>query len=194
MQAKHWRAMTGQDQYLAEVFPEPPLTAFKRQKNLRGILIRSKVPEPQSKNPERNIKGRKKCGKAVQACPYILEGKTVKVNSKNTWYLNKKLSCENSNIIYMIQCTKEFCKEPRYIGESGRPLKYRLADHRGYVTNGITKLATGAHFNTIGHSLSHMKVTILEQVKIRSSEYRKERERYHINKFNTYYKGMNRQM
>ena len=34
IQAKHWRSMTNQDQYLAKVFPEPPLTAFKRQKNL----------------------------------------------------------------------------------------------------------------------------------------------------------------
>ena len=31
--AKHWRSMTGSDQYLKEVFPEPPLTAFKIQDN-----------------------------------------------------------------------------------------------------------------------------------------------------------------
>ena len=30
IQAKHWRAMVSQDNYLAEVFPEPPLTGFKR--------------------------------------------------------------------------------------------------------------------------------------------------------------------
>ena len=30
IQAKHWRAMTLQNQYLSEVFPNPPLTAFKR--------------------------------------------------------------------------------------------------------------------------------------------------------------------
>ena len=29
IQTKHWRSMTNQDQYLAEVFPEPPLTAHK---------------------------------------------------------------------------------------------------------------------------------------------------------------------
>ena len=99
-------------------------------------------------------------------------------------------TCENSNIIYMIQCTKEHCIENQYIGESGRPLKYRLADHCGYVTNLATKIATGAHFNSLGHSLSNMKVTIIE-LKKRCTEYRKQREKYHINKFNSFYRGVN---
>ena len=134
----------------------------------------------------------KKCGKSCSSCPYILEGKSIKINQNKTWKLNKSLSCENNNIIYLIQCNKEFCKESRYIGETGRPLKYRFSDHRGYVTNNVTKQATGAHFTQAGHSLSNMKVSILEQVKIRSIEYRKEREKYFINIFNTFHSGMNR--
>ena len=30
--AKHWRSMTTEDSYLKEVFPEPPLTAYRKQK------------------------------------------------------------------------------------------------------------------------------------------------------------------
>ena len=30
IQAKHWRAMVSQNQYLAEVFKQPPLTAYRR--------------------------------------------------------------------------------------------------------------------------------------------------------------------
>ena len=40
---KHWRVMT-QYPKLKEVFPDPPLIAYKRQKNLRQVLIRAKVP------------------------------------------------------------------------------------------------------------------------------------------------------
>ena len=29
LQAKHWRTMTSRNKYLKEVFPSPPLTAFK---------------------------------------------------------------------------------------------------------------------------------------------------------------------
>ena len=46
---KHWRVMT-QDPYLKEVFPEPPMVAFRRAKNLKDILIKAKVPPCQRKN------------------------------------------------------------------------------------------------------------------------------------------------
>ena len=41
---KHYRVMT-QDPKMKEVFPEPPIIAYKRQKNLREALIRAKVPQ-----------------------------------------------------------------------------------------------------------------------------------------------------
>ena len=41
---KHWRTMT-QDPRLKEVFPAPPLEAFKRPQNIKEKLIRSKVPQ-----------------------------------------------------------------------------------------------------------------------------------------------------
>ena len=83
--------------------------------------------------------------------------------------------------------------EQRYIGETGRYIKFRIADHRSYITNQVTSRATGAHFNLPGHSLADMKFTILEQVKYNDDTYRKEKETYHINKFNTYYQGINRE-
>ena len=157
------------------------------------MLIRAKVPTQPRPYPERKIKGMFKCGKNCSACPYIKQEKYVAISKTEKWKLNRKMSCENSNIIYMVECQKSQCKLNRYIGESGRPLRYRLAEHRGYVVNYITTTATGAHFTSPGHSLSDMKIIILEQVKIRSETYRKEREKYFINKFNTYYEGMNRQ-
>ena len=134
-----------------------------------------------------------KCGKQCTACPYIKEEKVVPINKNTKWILNRKMSCENTNIIYMIECQKTFCRENRYIGETGRSLKHRLAEHRGYIVNSMTSNATGAHFTSPGHSLSDMKIIILEQVKFRNSAYRKEREKYFINKLNTFYEGMNRQ-
>jgi hypothetical protein len=191
--AKHWRAMISQDKYLGEVFPQPPLTAFKRQNNIRNYIIRSKLQVPIKQYTTRKIKGMTKCGKACTACPFILEGKYMKIDKQTKWIYNKKFTCENFNIIYMIQCEKENCKK-QYIGETGRTLKHRLADHRGYVINKMTNKATGAHFNSPGHSLANLKITILEQVKKSDIQYRKEREKYFIKKFNTYYDGLNRQV
>ena len=75
-QAKHWRSMVTRDQHLKEVFPEPPLTGYKRQRNLRDMLIRAKVPEKPKTYPQRNLKGMSKCNKPYcRTCPYIKEGK-----------------------------------------------------------------------------------------------------------------------
>ena len=193
IQAKHWRAMSSQDQYLSTCFPEPPLTGFKKQKNLRDILIRAKVPEPNRLRPKREMKGVFKCGYQCTACPYIQEVKDIKSN-KFHWKINKNLSCSSYNIIYLIECKKETCKRNqnfRYIGESKRPLRNRFADHRGYVVNHVDT-ATVAHFTSAGHSLSDMTVTLLEQVKNNDESYRKEREKFFIRKFDTYNCGLNR--
>ena len=63
IQAKHWRSMVSQDQYLADCFPRPPLTDFRRPNNLRELLVKVKVPPLPNQRPERRIKGMRKCGK-----------------------------------------------------------------------------------------------------------------------------------
>ena len=193
LQAKHWRAMVAQDSYLAEVFREPPLTAFKRQKNLRDFLIRAKVPKIPRTHQERQLKGMKKCGKMCTACPYVKEGKSIKIGNKE-WRIDSRVNCNSYNIIYLLVCKKEHCKEKYYVGQSKRIMKFCLADHRGYIVNHDIKKATGSHFNAPGHSLSDLSMTVIEQVKKNDIFYRKERERYFINKFNTLQAGMNRQI
>ena len=190
--AKHWRAMTSQDAHLAQVFPLPPLVAYKRQRNIRDRLIRAQVPKVIQRYPKRQQRGMKKCQKDCPICPFISEGKDVSINN-SSWKIGKHVNCETSNIIYAIQCTKENC-QLAYIGETKRQLKYRIADHKSYIKSENIEQATGEHFNLPGHSISNMKVTIVERVKKNDDQYRKEREKYFINKFNTFYRGINRQL
>ena len=91
----------------------------------------------------------------------------------------------------MIECNKENCKL-KYIGESERSMKDRLGEHKGYINNNKWKQPTGYHFNMPGHTIANLTITILEKVKKENILYRKEREKYLIRKFNTYYSGMNR--
>ena len=71
-------------------------------------------------------------------------------------------------------------------------MKERFPQHKGYINNNIHKQATGEHFNMPGHSIDNVKIRILKKVRKQDTSYRKERERYLIKKFNTYYKGINR--
>ena len=151
------------------------------------IMIRAKVPGAFSARPNRTIKGMQKCSKSLSACPFIIKGRKIRYG-KETWTTNKRMTCNNYNIIYLIECNKDNWKQ-RYIGESKRPLRHRLAKHRGHIDK-----ATGAHFTSPGHSVSNLTVTILEKVKYNNDSYRKERERYFVNKLNTYHEGLNRQL
>ena len=184
---KHWRSMRNQDPYLAEVFPEPPLIAYKRQKNIKDYMIRAKVAPQTSGRPKRLVTGMKNCGKQCAACPFINKRKFIS-NKNMKWKLNKQMDCNTSNIVYMIECNK--CNE-RYIGETKRKLKERLDEHRKYVRNDVQN-ATGEHFNKPGHSESNMNITAIEKVKVNDPNYRKEREQFYIRLFNTFYNGLNR--
>ena len=94
-------------------------------------------------------------------------------------------------VFILLNAEKNNCNM-KYVGETKRIIKFRFAEHRGYVNNN-DDTATGQHFNEPGHSLSDMTLTVLERVKSSDDMYRKEREKYFIRKFNTYYKGLNRQ-
>ena len=80
----------------------------------------------------------------------------------------------------------------QFIGESKRSLQERVSEHKAYVVNKHLTKATGAHYNTPGHSVSDMQVSIIEKVHNTDPLIRKEREELFIRKFNTKYKGLNK--
>ena len=103
---KHGRSMKRMDPHLAEVFPEPPLIAYKRQANIREKIIRAKLNRP-SNQPRRFQPGMKKCLKQFcGSCPYIREEKEIK-HKNGKWKILKEVNCETTNCIYLIECRKE---------------------------------------------------------------------------------------
>ena len=62
---------------MAEVFPLPPLVAYRRPPNLKDKLIRAKVPPPVNTRPKRELKGMKKCHNC-DTCSIVKEAKVAK--------------------------------------------------------------------------------------------------------------------
>ena len=93
---KSWRIMT-KDPYLKEVFPEPPLVAYRKPKNssLREMLVKSKVPEEMPTRSQRQTNGTKKCRKSgCMCCPFLQEGNTVTSTASNfTHKIEQSLTC-----------------------------------------------------------------------------------------------------
>ena len=188
---RHWRTMVSRDPRLQQVFPEPPLVAYKVPPNLRSKLVRAKVPSAPPPRPRRLQQGMKKCGKEnCLVCPYIKTGPTFEATATNYKVdLTTAMDCNTANICYAITCGVARCSK-QYIGQSSKTLKERFKQHCGYVDN--NREATGTHFNLPGHSKSDMKVQVVEKIHSKEVWVREERESMHIRKSNSYYEGINR--
>ena len=187
---RHWRSMVSRDPNLQEVFPDPPLVAYKVAPNLRSKLVRAKVPPTPATRPRRSRPGMKRCGKSrCPACPYIVPGKKFQATATNYRVeLASEMDCTTTNICYAISCGLERCGQ-QYIGQTSKSLKERASQHLGYVDRNVE--ATGRHFNLPGHCKSDMQFTAVEKIHSRHVWVREEIESNHIRKANTFYKGIN---
>ena len=182
--------MTCQDPKLKEVFPEPPLVAYKVAPNLRNKLVRAKVPPKADARPKRTVPGMKKCGQQnCGVCPYIQPGKYFKATATNYRVdINAKVDCNSSNVCYALNCMVANCGK-QYIGQTSKSLRERLTQHLNYVDRNME--ATGRHFNLPGHSKSDLRATVIEKVHSREVWCREEIESMHIRKANSFYEGIN---
>ena len=124
-------------------------------------------------------------------CPYILSGHKVKSRGSGAIVpINYSCNCKTKGLIYCIQCLK--CLWVEYVGQTGRELQQRFADHRGYVNNKILQKPTGEHFNSAGHSIHDMRITVIEKVFKDSKIFRETRESMFIRDFESEHKGLNK--
>jgi hypothetical protein len=121
---KHWRSWNTQDPKMMEVFPEPPLVAYKVAPNLRSKLVRAMVPPKTTGSPRRIVPGMSRCGKPnCRICPYILPGKTFHATAtRYKVYINAKADCNTTNLCYGICCTVANCGQ-QYIGQTSKTLE-----------------------------------------------------------------------
>ena len=188
---KHYRTMVSQDPHLKEVFPEPPLIAYKHPPNLKSKLIRAKVPKANLR-PRRVINGTKPCNKPCDACPFVETTRTVKSSATNMIVdINAPISCDTTWLIYVVNCQKRGCGL-QYVGKTERTLGKRFLEHKGYVEKKMFQQATGHHFNTNNHDVCDMKITAIEKIYTKDRAFIEEREREWIQSFNSKYKGINR--
>jgi hypothetical protein len=181
--------MVSRDPRLQQVFPEPPLVAYKVPPNLRSKLVRAKVPSAPPPRPRRLQQGMKKCGKEnCLVCPYIKTRPTFEATATNYKVdLTTPMDCNTTNICYAISCGVARCTQ-QYIGQTSKSLRDRFQQHCGYVDRN----RTGTHFNLPGNSKSDMKVTVIEKIHTKEVWAREEIESLHIRKSNSYYEGINR--
>ena len=189
---KHWRVMT-QDPYLKEVFPAPPMVAFRRAKNLKDKLIKAKVPPTPQKREKRKINGMKPCNKPnCETCPFVKPCKMFKGPfNKTEIQINSSLGCNSTNVVYCLKCNKQNCNQI-YIGQTKREIGVRFGEHKTSVKTKSNN-TIGNHFNGPGHSLANMNILAIEKVFNPSETVIKKRESLWINRLEAEHKGLNKQ-
>ena len=126
-----------------------------------------------------------KGGKFV-VCSFLKKkGNVVKADNFE-WKIHKKVSCRDSNIIYLIECDKERFQK-HYIGFTTKEFRERICQHIGYARNKVLTKANGYHTNLPGYDNSNMKFAILEKVRSTDPLYGREREKLHIRKSSTHF-------
>ena len=188
-----WNVLV-RDRQMKLIYPKPPMVAFKQPHTaLKNLLVKTKLQVRE----KRRIPGLKKCGKdRCTTCPLIEIGSRVtsSVDKKIQVFLKDPITCESTNVIYCIFCSKLGCNKIQYIGETERMLKERIREHIGYVNNIMITKPTGHHFNLPDHNINHMRVQVLEQCKDNSRIFRKVKESRYINTFQTLHRGLNKKM
>ena len=120
----------------SQIFTEKPLIGFRRLPNVREYLTKATIQYPpvtqdtkKTHTPVCTRLGR------CKYCPLIKKVDPVICNftkkSFHTIDLPKHITCELSNIIYLISCTK---RNKHYVGETCRAFRMRMYEHRSSVS------------------------------------------------------------
>lgn len=142
------------------------ISAYRRRKNLRDYLVKSKVS------------GRNKPkSKSKIDCLYTKK----RIHNKQTHQKMGSISKpEIKNCIYLIQCTT--CNK-RYVGETGNTITTRLYQYKYNINKQNKHLTVIKHF--IHHGWKAIKVMILEDDPEWTLIQRRIREKRWIHKLNT---------
>ena len=191
---RHWNILQFSDD-CRNTFIDTPMIGFRKQPNLSQILCRAVInyPPPTISKTRYQFKPCFRLGKC-KMCPLIHKSTFFCTNlKKEITHLKlpppRLITCEIPNVIYAITC--KICSK-QYIGETKRPLRKRMYEHRYSVSiKDKTKTTpVSRHFSKTGHSIHHMIFHLIEACDLSHNmgdpdSFRKRRELFWIWKLQT---------
>lgn len=141
--------------YLAEL---PITIAFRRPRNLKNILVKSKLNTNNRLSP---LRGSKPCQRPkCRSCALMKNTRNFKSSYTNECFEIKGFfNCMSQNVIYLIECVKCF---KQYVGQTCTTVSTRMNAHRYDIKHKLDKMVPN-HFNSPNHSYLDLRVTVIEQ-------------------------------
>ena len=164
---------------LKSAFRDMPIVAFRRDKNLKDILVHKKHNN-QFFRQENMCEpcGAKKC----VLCQYVHKSHNFQDCKGRKYKIKNYINCKSSNVVYGIFCKK--CDKIVYVGETGSTLYQRHVLNLSLIRR-QTDDPVATHFYTDSHSVKDYSIIGIEKL-YKDDTYRRFRENLWKKKLNTY--------
>ena len=154
------------NQEFKDVFQEPPILAFRRNRNLYDLLGCKNIVDgklqrlPKKKKIGFSTKCFSKSGNLC--CKQVVHTQSFKSNvTQKTYHIFHELNCKSKLLIYLMEC--RICRI-QYIGKSETEFNIRLNNHRKDVNRQNAPRAD-QHFKLPDHNFNqHARFILIEQL------------------------------
>ena len=164
------------DEELKNIIPKSSVfVSYKSPKNIKDILISSKLKDTTLPHEITESKGCYKCNKCYLCRWFLQETKTfTSMHTNQIFNITSKIDCNTVCIIYLIDCLKHLCS---YVGYTTTNMKVRFSTDKSHIKKNRCSCEIVTHMITENHDLdfsdfrkydeSHSKsirVTLIEKV------------------------------
>ena len=138
----HYKEMIDNFPNLKSVFPEPPILSYRRNQNLRNLLVRSSINRPP---PCQTASNSSPCQKSrCKLCRSMSKSNSIlNTQSGKTCYTSGK-QCTTTNTVHAAECTQH---KLIYVGQSSQKLNMRFNGHRSHVNVKPKSCELAQHFH-----------------------------------------------
>lgn len=147
-----------------EAFKMPPLMSYKRDKNLRDVLVKSDIGPQKTGSIQQTFKplrmGNFPCLRC-SCCSNLLKGDTfTHPQTGKSYKIKQRFTCTSSFVVYVITCLCGMY----YVGETMQEIRHRITKHKSTIRMELTDLPVPAHFLSHGHSISQLRFRVIDGV------------------------------
>ncbi|CAH2247451.1 Hypothetical predicted protein [Pelobates cultripes] len=160
---KNWRIVSSDDT-LPKVFKEKPLICYKRNRNLKDMLVRTDPSQSYLNIAKEQIRGSVRCLGCV-TCSHMTPARTFFHPHNNRKYtIRYTITCKTTHVIYKLSCPCGLC----YIGKTETAICERIRGHRSSIRlayrDGSTDKPVAKHFFELKHPLATLKFVAIDHI------------------------------
>ena len=146
------------------LFAKKPIFGYRRNKNLRDILVHAKIPSaPTSSDVIKQRKTERQCiARSCRYCPKLDHSGSISCSRSGRIHpIKTNITCNSNNLIYCIRC--KTCST-LYVGQTKNSIKERFKCHFYSISQPKKSDTTvGRHFSVPGHNgIDDIQILVLD--------------------------------